>query len=59
MRSVMNEHDTAEIGLIDINGLSLAELRDKVDLSSLESALGLIFDPRLEEDMHSGFNSHI
>jgi hypothetical protein len=59
MSSVMSKHDTAETGLIDVNGLSLAQLRDQVDSSSLESALGLIFDPRLEEDMHNEFNSHI
>jgi hypothetical protein len=55
----MSEHGTAEIGLIDVNGLSLAELRDKIDLSSLESALGLLFNPRPEEDTANGFDSYI
>jgi hypothetical protein len=59
MSSVMSEHGTADTGLIDVNGLSLAELRDQVDSSSLESALDLIFDLRLEEHMHNEFNSHI
>ena len=59
MSSVMSQHDVVEAGLIDANGLSLTELRDEIDGSSLESALGLIFDPRPQEDMHNGFDSHI
>jgi hypothetical protein len=59
MGSVMSERGTAETGLIDINGLSLAELRDEIDVSSLESALGLIFDARQEEDTVNGFDSYI
>jgi hypothetical protein len=58
MRSSMSEHDASEIGLIDVNGLSLAELREVIDASSLESALGLIFDPR-PEDPANGFDSYI
>jgi hypothetical protein len=59
MKSVMSEHDIADAGFIDVNGLSLSELGDEIDGSSLESALGMIFDPRPQEDMHSGFDSHI
>jgi hypothetical protein len=59
MKGVMSEQDIAAGGLIDINGLSFSELRDEVDGSSLDSALGLIFASRPEEDKHGGFSSNI
>jgi FXSXX-COOH protein len=54
----MSDDDTVDGGLIDVSELTLAELADEVDGSSLAAALQRIF-ARQEEGVNYSFVSNI
>lgn len=51
--------DVGEDVLLDVSGVSLRDLKDKVEGSGLAQVLDRILAPERQDGGHYGFNSHI